>query len=70
MKDVTIRTLQCASDKLRCRQQDFEVFGFDFVLDIDFNVWLLEVNTSPDLSPSTAVTGEPCSAIPYPCCSL
>lgn len=57
MKEVVQCTMRCADDKLKCRPQDFEVFGFDFVLDVDYNVWLLEVNTSPDLSPSTSVTG-------------
>ena len=27
----------------------FELFGFDFILDEDFRVWLLEVNTNPYL---------------------
>ena len=25
----------------------FEFFGFDFMLDIHFNLWLIEVNTNP-----------------------
>ena len=27
----------------------FELFGFDFIIDEDFRVWLLEVNTNPYL---------------------
>ena len=25
----------------------FEIFGYDYILDEDFNVWLIEVNTNP-----------------------
>jgi tubulin monoglycylase TTLL3/8 len=27
----------------------FELFGYDFMIDTDFNVWLIEVNTNPCL---------------------
>ncbi len=27
----------------------FELFGYDFILDGDFNVWLIECNTNPCL---------------------
>ena len=28
----------------------FEIFGYDFMVDEDFNVLLIEVNTNPDIS--------------------
>jgi hypothetical protein len=31
------------------RRFSFELFGLDFILDADFNVWLIEVNTNPGL---------------------
>jgi len=31
------------------RKDVFELFGFDFIIDEDFRVWLLEVNTNPYL---------------------
>ncbi len=31
----------------------FEIFGFDFMIDYDFNVWLIEVNTNPCLEESS-----------------
>lgn len=34
------------------RQKCFELFGFDFMIDDDFKVWLIEVNSGPSLSES------------------
>ena len=31
------------------RKNDFELFGFDFLIDEDFRVWLIEVNDNPYL---------------------
>ena len=31
----------------------FELFGYDFILDEDFNTWLIEVNTNPCLEESS-----------------
>jgi len=35
------------------RKNVFELFGFDFLLDEDFRIWLIECNTNPFL-------GTPC----------
>jgi D-alanine-D-alanine ligase-like ATP-grasp enzyme len=32
---------------------NFELFGYDFMLDHDFNLWLIEVNTNPCLELSS-----------------
>ena len=37
------------------RKYCFELFGYDFILDEDFNVWLIEVNTNPCLEESSAL---------------
>jgi len=31
------------------RKHVFELFGFDFLLDEDFRIWLIEINTNPFL---------------------
>eukprot|EP01028_Stygiella_incarcerata_P011745 TRINITY_DN680_c1_g2_i2.p1 TRINITY_DN680_c1_g2~~TRINITY_DN680_c1_g2_i2.p1 ORF type:complete len:925 (+),score=308.11 TRINITY_DN680_c1_g2_i2:100-2874(+) len=58
MKQITIWSLQCVEDVVQHRKNSFELFGYDFMVDENFNVWLIEVNTSPDLSYSTPVTKE------------
>jgi len=34
----------------------FEIFGYDVMVDDDFNCWLIEVNSSPAMDYSTDVT--------------
>ena len=31
------------------RKNSFEFFGYDFMVDVDLNVWLIEVNSSPSM---------------------
>ena len=33
----------------------FELFGYDFIIDEDFNTWLIEVNTNPCIEESSSV---------------
>ena len=35
------------------RKNCFELFGLDYIVDADFNVWLIEVNTNPCLEESS-----------------
>lgn len=37
------------------RKNCFELFGYDFILDEDFNVWLIEVNTNPCIEESSTI---------------
>ena len=51
MKDIVIDTFMSAKRKLNAsfKPNVFELFGFDFMIDEDFRVWLIEVNTNPYL---------------------
>ena len=33
----------------------FEIFGYDFIIDNEFNPWLLEINNNPGLAISSSV---------------
>lgn len=35
-----------------------EIFGYDFMVDTNLNVWLLEVNSSPSMEYSSPVTAQ------------
>lgn len=36
-----------SAEQIQTRSQSFELFGFDFAIDKDLHLWLVEVNMSP-----------------------
>eukprot|EP00826_Nyctotherus_ovalis_P039889 TRINITY_DN3870_c0_g1_i1.p1 TRINITY_DN3870_c0_g1~~TRINITY_DN3870_c0_g1_i1.p1 ORF type:complete len:133 (-),score=36.63 TRINITY_DN3870_c0_g1_i1:235-633(-) len=55
MKSVAVATMQAVRRKLNSgdRLFCFEIFGFDFIIDEEFKVWLIEINTNPCLEESS-----------------
>jgi hypothetical protein len=55
MKDQTKSAFESVAQKLNPNKHKhcFELFGLDFMLDADFNSWLIEVNTNPCLEESS-----------------
>ena len=51
MKDLIIDSLRASKYTLNPykRKFCFELFGYDFLIDEDFRLWLIEVNTNPYL---------------------
>lgn len=51
MKDIMIDSFLSVRNKMNPnrRKHVFELFGFDFLLDEDFRLWLIEINTNPFL---------------------
>jgi len=49
MKDIIIDCFLAAKSNLNPSKREvcFELMGFDFLIDEDFRVWLIEVNTNP-----------------------
>ena len=56
IKKIVILSLESAKHKLFHRKNNFETFGFDIMLDDKLNVYLIEINASPDWTYSTKVT--------------
>lgn len=57
MKQLITLTMYSIKDKINInsRPQCFEIFGYDFLIDCDFYVWLIEANTNPCIEESSAM---------------
>ncbi len=47
MKDIVVKTFLCVQDMVENRKNSAEMYGYDFCIDDNLNVWLIEVNASP-----------------------
>jgi len=52
-----MKTIDSVKQKLDPNKRNgcFELFGYDFMVDNDFSVWLIEVNTNPCLDESSSI---------------
>lgn len=57
MKNLVVMSMEAVRKKLNAekRSYSFEVFGYDFVVDAEFRVWLIEANTNPCLEESSGL---------------
>jgi D-alanine-D-alanine ligase-like ATP-grasp enzyme len=55
MKQLTTDTIKAVSRKLDSnrRNNTFEIFGYDYMIDEEMRPWLIEVNTNPCLELSS-----------------
>ena len=56
IKKIIIFALESAKHKICDRKKCFELFGFDIMVDESLNVYLIEINMSPDWTYSTKIT--------------
>lgn len=57
MKEIVRKTFAAVRKSIDpCkRKHTFELFGYDFMVDADFNLFLIEVNTNPSLEESSEI---------------
>jgi hypothetical protein len=53
MKDIVKWSLQSAQEYIENRKNSHEMFGYDFMIDENYKVWLIEINSSPSMDYST-----------------
>lgn len=57
MKALISKSLVAVRKKLNPshRKECFELFGYDFIIDAELDVWLIECNTNPCLEENSSV---------------
>ena len=58
IKNAIICSFYAVHHEIKQRENSHELYGYDFMIDEDLNVYLIEVNASPALDYSTKITEE------------
>lgn len=58
MAQIIITTIQAARFEITTADNNFELFGYDFIIDDSLQVWLVEINASPTMEHSTELVTE------------
>ena len=49
MKEIAIYSLKSCQEHIQNRKNSSEVYGYDFCIDENYNIWLIEINSSPSM---------------------
>lgn len=63
MKQGLVGSLLASQEAMDRRKNSFELYGADFMVMDDFSVWLIEINSHPDMSYSSSVTTRLCRQV-------
>ncbi|XP_053691814.1 tubulin glycylase 3B [Sabethes cyaneus] len=63
MKKNVLAIVSASLDGMKMERNMFELYGADFMVTENFRTMLIEINSSPDLRPSTEVTEVICPAV-------
>lgn len=55
---MVIKSLIATSKVMVNDRRCFELYGFDVLIDDRLKPWLVEINGSPSMTPSTAIDGQ------------
>jgi tubulin monoglycylase TTLL3/8 len=56
IKEIVMYSFECVQEVVDGRKNSVELYGFDIMIDEDYNPWLIEINSSPAMDYSTPVT--------------
>ncbi|XP_015428513.1 PREDICTED: tubulin glycylase 3A-like [Dufourea novaeangliae] len=63
MKQGLVGSMLASQEAMDRRKNSFELYGADFMVMEDFSVWLIEINSHPDMSYSSKVTTRLCRQV-------
>ena len=56
MKNAIICSFDSGRHEIVYRENCFELYGYDFMIDNELNIFLIEINSSPAMDYSTSIT--------------
>lgn len=58
IKEIVLWTMSSSQDMIENRKNSMELYGLDLMVDMNFDTYLIEVNSSPSMEHSTPVTAQ------------